>query len=515
MFVEPTATAPKEPKSKADPSAPARSSIRRTRSVRYPRAHDGTSPGFWPTHRPSSRMRREHLIEFDNDIAYASGLAHRSLPPPLRDHEEGSASLAAIEADEARTEASNRRRQETGRALLRDALSYERPNNVIGGPGPSADHSDAALPIVPEPADFARQRSTQDLYSNAARQTDDRGRAVVPYSWDGTVVPYAHRREIGSSRSSPLAGGDTSSPGPLSRTPRFAPAYRFGEPSVNFSHPHREPQRRHVERYSRDSRDAAAELRSHARQYFSNDMPPLRRMGHRSIAEGGHNNSSQGPSHRPVTVDGLGDRERSLSPDDSWETLLMTIAPDQRLPSNDSSFTSATASASASSLGSNPTSRSTPITVPSETEMPPICDLWSASDSEYSESDTEGELEEEAENGANPPNNPRYGYDHSHGSNRQRHPPHHHHHHHHHHLRHEFPLAHPSSPPHPRSRDGRANRHPRVRDQDEALTNDLATEAHDMQRILDRLARREDIPDEWWAAAGLSRDWERLYRERL
>jgi len=26
-----------------------------------------------------------------------------------------------------------------------------------------------------------------------------------------------------------------------------------------------------------------------------------------------------------------------------------------------------------------------------------------------------------------------------------------------------------------------------------------------MQAILDRLARREDIPDEWWAAAGLSR----------
>ena len=26
-----------------------------------------------------------------------------------------------------------------------------------------------------------------------------------------------------------------------------------------------------------------------------------------------------------------------------------------------------------------------------------------------------------------------------------------------------------------------------------------------MQAILDRLARREDIPDDWWAGAGLSR----------
>lgn len=28
---------------------------------------------------------------------------------------------------------------------------------------------------------------------------------------------------------------------------------------------------------------------------------------------------------------------------------------------------------------------------------------------------------------------------------------------------------------------------------------------HHMQAILDRLARREDVPDDWWAAAGLSR----------
>jgi hypothetical protein len=26
-----------------------------------------------------------------------------------------------------------------------------------------------------------------------------------------------------------------------------------------------------------------------------------------------------------------------------------------------------------------------------------------------------------------------------------------------------------------------------------------------MQRFIERMARREDIPDEWWAAAGLAR----------
>jgi hypothetical protein len=30
-----------------------------------------------------------------------------------------------------------------------------------------------------------------------------------------------------------------------------------------------------------------------------------------------------------------------------------------------------------------------------------------------------------------------------------------------------------------------------------------------MQAILDRLARREDIPDDWWAAAGLARTLDR------
>src|SRR5690606_26327942 len=62
-------------------------------------------------------------------------------------------------------------------------------------------------------------------------------------------------------------------------------------------------------------------------------------------------NSSQ-PDGTQQSVDGLGDRQRSLSPpddnaeNDTWETLLTTITPDEHLPSADSSFTSATASAS-------------------------------------------------------------------------------------------------------------------------------------------------------------------------
>jgi hypothetical protein len=87
---------------------------------------------------------------------------------------------------------------------------------------------------------------------------------------------------------------------------------------------------------------------------------------------------------------GLGDRTRSASPEHeaaAWDTMQITIEPDANLPSADSSFTSAAASASfsattdnASPLGSGSRgSSSTNLTVPSNDENP--CDdepfiLW-------------------------------------------------------------------------------------------------------------------------------------------
>lgn len=53
-------------------------------------------------------------------------------------------------------------------------------------------------------------------------------------------------------------------------------------------------------------------------------------------------------------LDGLGDRERSFSPEnDAWETLLQTIPYDERVPSAQSSFTSNSASMSASASASS------------------------------------------------------------------------------------------------------------------------------------------------------------------
>ena len=81
------------------------------------------------------------------------------------------------------------------------------------------------------------------------------------------------------------------------------------------------------------------------------------------------------------TINGLGDRERSISPpeDDHWETMLSTITPDTIAPTAESSFTSAAASASFSNGNSNSMSGSatnstgshsvhTSITIPDEDE---------------------------------------------------------------------------------------------------------------------------------------------------
>lgn len=55
-------------------------------------------------------------------------------------------------------------------------------------------------------------------------------------------------------------------------------------------------------------------------------------------------------------IDGLGDRERSLSPDvnGTWDTLLTTLTPDPQPPSAGSSFASATASNTTSQSPANP-----------------------------------------------------------------------------------------------------------------------------------------------------------------
>jgi hypothetical protein len=160
-------------------------------------------------------------------------------------------------------------------------------------------------------------------------------------------------------------------------------------------------------------------------------------------------------------TDGLGDRDRSLSPegDNVWETLLTTLTPDPQPPSVGSSFASASASASAAaSQGAATASSRTSFTADTaEASFEPPCE-----DSGRENSDTEGDDDDDVEASA---------------------------------LRSFRAL------------------NERVYNRSFAAvtrnTDDSPLEMlggiGGMQRIVSNLARREDIPDEWWAAAGLSR----------
>jgi hypothetical protein len=166
---------------------------------------------------------------------------------------------------------------------------------------------------------------------------------------------------------------------------------------------------------------------------------------------------------RQAQLDGLGDRDRSPSPPgaDSWDTLLTSITPDPQPPSANSSFASTSAAAAAASSssgsGSGPASASTSMT--SLEPTPHDCDSSDLG------SNTEDDEEETYE---------------------------------------LIDLV--------RSRRGDRFWRSYVEVTDARAGHGVrrgSIEEIDglggTQRIISRLAGREDIPDEWWASAGLSR----------
>ncbi|KAL4921191.1 hypothetical protein BDW62DRAFT_175112 [Aspergillus aurantiobrunneus] len=221
-------------------------------------------------------------------------------------------------------------------------------------------------------------------------------------------------------------------------------------------------------------------------------IPLLRRVGQRSINDA--NLTSRGPP-----IDGLGDRQRSVDleddhANDAWETLLTTIAPDTNLPSADSSFTSASASgtndsnngtarSSATSLeplqnSLNPDVPTVQMTLDPYQEYPNPCDYPSSTDSD---TESDGEITQESlfrryRRGMRQVESMRR----AHHLQTMNNPP-------------SLPPLPPSIPP-PIPTISFAF-------SDSSGDQDL----HNMHAILDRLARREDIPDDWWAAAGLTR----------
>ena len=219
----------------------------------------------------------------------------------------------------------------------------------------------------------------------------------------------------------------------------------------------------------------------------------LHRAGYSSVAD------TTDPAFRPI-VDGLGDRARSLTPDDlnedddedddemhdAWETLLTTIQPDEQLPSASSSFASATATSGlTNSMDSTLTAPSSFGSVMAGMHIFP--DQFTDFNCEYPPSsdgsDTEAEPETEETNQRR-----------ENGSSRRR-------------QRGEGETALTST------RDAtQQENQSQARDTEQStpsittsLTDTLGPEFQQVHSILDRLSRRDDIPDEWWETAGLSR----------
>ncbi|CAD6593485.1 MAG: hypothetical protein ASARMPREDX12_007771 [Alectoria sarmentosa] len=398
MFCEPDDAVDSKAISKTDPTAPARSAIRRQRTVRYSpntRDHQSTLSALLSHNpsRPQGPMRvladRRSLLE---DIRRQDRTATSSISNSI------DAQAYEAEADLAHSEASQRSRLESGRALLRDALSYERPGRRLRIPRQTTFSEPSAAMVS------WRQAGSGDL-----GEPQNLSRAEEPRSPPPRYLPMP-----------PYASGDTSnrstlyvpSPplGTALLTPRFAPAHRLdGEDEARANAVREEvlarlsarmaemvdnddseyvaghatqiarmrdrnqgaltPEVREQEAAYLELVETRLELMRRVRDHDLAELPRLRRM--RRPTQG-----MSGPArrrHHQNTFDGLGDRDRSFSPDDDqWETMLTTIPPDERVPSAHSSFTSATASST--SLSSNPiSSYGTMVTAPSTNTEDEVC----------------------------------------------------------------------------------------------------------------------------------------------
>ncbi|OSS51471.1 hypothetical protein B5807_03590 [Epicoccum nigrum] len=283
--------------------------------------------------------------------------------------------------------------------------------------------------------------------------------------------------------------------------------------------------------------------------------PPLRRVGHRRIANGPLPSSSLRESWSPVSpVDGLGDRERSNSVSSTsstnlpWQTFLHTVVPDPVPPTAESSFASSAASASfaaSSSRASSSNSNSaasllTHVTVPSRRPsagavrrrgeelsgtLARACESSDEGDSTASDTDEEAATNTLSRRrmrpsyfADEPPSPRRYGrsvmeqgldarrYIRSYYSHERTPDP--------------FSTLWQTDGP-PRSPEPQGEEGPRqeadsfattVVDDDAppstaGLASPLDQELRDARNILERLARRGDVGDDFWASVGLTRSF--------
>ncbi|EHK97979.1 hypothetical protein GLAREA_05317 [Glarea lozoyensis ATCC 20868] len=383
-----------------------RSAIRRQRTLRGPNARAAILDS-----------RRRRILSTVADVSpeeYEIWEMQRTSPP---------ADVEAREIDITHRRGAQRLLAEAER--LRESLGIERRNRSNEPDGPSM------MPPVPETRDYygirgelAAPRQPSDLQRLARNPAP-----TPPYT--ETDLAFLARRGSGSPRPSSLAAA-------LSLP---------GQPLNDNESRRRRIMEEHANRTAR---------RPLGRRPIRSTLSDRIVAASREIGLG----STERP--RPF-ADGLGDRDRSLSPegDSAWDTLRASIAPDPQPPSVGSSFASAAAAAS-SSTGSAVTSAGTSMTSAGPSEGAPgtrDCDM----------SDSASNTDEDEED--------MYGLQEFHRSSGE-------------HLRRSYAEM--------------VSSRPRQQSRNDSSADEVDWAA--MRRIITSLVERDDVPEEWWASAGLTRN---------
>ncbi|KAI4189383.1 MAG: hypothetical protein L6R41_001491 [Letrouitia leprolyta] len=310
MFREPEAVE-EEAVRKLDQTAPTRTSIRRQRNVRYPARNrrDRTSSSRSRSQRHYERLLQEIRNREGAQVLAAELQAERAMN-------------IETSANQAHAEASRRRRLENGRATLRDALSYEQPHQSM------SMRQSYALSMMRPP--IASAISSTNPFRRSLRRpvNGENGHGILNFQPPVEENPPAYIP------SPPYSSGNRSNPsspdvlrtanGAASLSPRFAPARSL--PNVNSI-----TEQAQLSQRSLTPADVAND------DSTLTELPLLRRMSRSHAVRHSPREARQESSLQNV-VDGLGDRWRSVSPDeDSWDTLLSTMPLDERLPSSTSS----------------------------------------------------------------------------------------------------------------------------------------------------------------------------------
>ncbi|RFU27931.1 hypothetical protein B7463_g8416, partial [Scytalidium lignicola] len=337
-----------------------------------------------------------------------------------------------------------------------DLAAMERPplsrNTAVPGHPPLRHFGDIP-PLVPESRDFSSINEHQREVPRIIQLREELrhiARRVPTPPYTETDLAFIARWNSDSPRASAL-------------TPGFSPAH---------------PTSGESESRSPDEVDEPSESSSRLPPYTSDQ--PVRSLANRVQALQALNRASTRDMERSrllirqarTRLDGLGDRDRSLSPDNesTWNTLLTGITPDPQPPSAGSSF--ASSSVANSATNSLPVSASTSMTSLENSNA-------SSSFHECDISDSGSNTDEEEElygisgftdlRSAGAFDSTRRSYS---------------------------EIASESS-----------SRAERIRGASH-LGRDTPS-LGGMQRIISALAARDDIPDDWWAGAGLSRNLRR------